>query len=228
VTTLWRQLGTGSGTEGEDCGAASDINGLYLLSGGKLGPDMVRPAREPQSMANWVKFVRRLANRPRGALFVYGDMTEALGKLRAAFKARTGDELRIDYRYGMAFGDLREWLRGRQDRCAIVAYQYGIARKDGAVTASESFNGSHVSVWTNVRRRRIKVGNRYIRRWMMTNGDSLFDGRAKPGGGRYPKGYQTVRMYRYRRACGAFGAGPDGYPRPIGFGRVICILMERV
>lgn len=226
---LWTQLRSGSGTEGSDCGALAVINVAYRLSGGKVGPDVQKPAKDPQSVANWVRQVRRIADNPRGPMLVYGDMYEALSSrwLAQAFRAQGLKPLDVDYRYGMTFADLRKWLE-EPNRMAIVAHLYGVAREDGAPMGSDTFDGAHVSTFHGARRKRVKVGRRYVRRWFTTVGDPLMDGRQKPGStSRYPRGYLSTRLYRYRRAAGAFGTGPDGKPRPIGHGRVVAILCEK-
>lgn len=226
---LWTQLATGSGTEGSDCGALAVINVAYRLSDGKVGPDVQKPAREPQSVANWVKQVRRIAGNPRGPMLVYGDIYEALSSrwLAQAFRAQNLKPLRVDYRYGMPFGDLRKWLE-EPGRMAILPHVYGVAREDGAPMGSMTFDGAHVSTFHGARRKRVKVGRRYVHRWFTTVGDPLMDGRRKPGStSRYPRGYLSTRLYRWRRAAGAFGTGPDGKPRPIGHGRVVAILCEK-
>lgn len=226
---LFTQLNTGSGSEGSDCGALSVINVISRLSDGKVGPDVQKPAKDPQSVANWVKHIRRIAGNPRGPMLVYGDMYQALSSkaIADAFRAQNLRPLKVDYRYGMAFADLRKWL-GKPGRMAIVAYQYGIARQDGAPMGSMTFDGAHVATFHGARHNRVRVGKRIARRWFTTVGDSLMDGRRKPGStSRYPRGYLSTRLYLYRRAAGAFGRGPDGKPRPIGHGRVVCILAEK-
>lgn len=230
MTTLRTQLRSGSGTEGEDCVAVSGCNALLLLSHGAVGPRVVKPPQDPQSVASWVRFLRRLARRPTGPLLVHGDGYEALSstEVKAAFRSAGLRPPTVEYRYGMPFGELRAWLANRPDRCAILPVDYGVARRDGCPMGSTTFSGGHAIVVTDVRRKRVRRGHRYVRRWFATVGDPLMDGRRKPGSlTRYPKGWLTTRLYRYRRAAGAFGSAPDGTPRPIGFGRTVCILLER-
>lgn len=225
---LWTQLRTGAPTAGEDCGPVACCNVIAGLSDGRVGPDVQTPARDPQSVASWVRFLRRVAKRTTGPFLVHGDVREALDsdEVARAFRAQNLQPPIVTYRYGIAFGELRAWLT-RPDRYAIVPVVYGIARRDGCPTGSTTFGGGHYVVLTNARRKRVRKGKRYVRRWFVTVGDSLMDGRRMPNTTmRYPKGWLTTRLYRYRRAAGAFGTGPDGRPRPIGQGRAIAVLVE--
>lgn len=232
MTTLRTQLRTGSPTAGEDCVAVSACNALLGASHRAVGPRLVRPAQDPQSVASWVRFVRRLAKRPTGPLLIHGDGYEALSspEVKAAFRSAGQRPPRVEYRYGMPFGELRAWLAARPDaRWAILPVDYGVLRRDGnAPMGSTTFSGGHAIVVTGVHRRRVRRGRHYVSRWFASIGDPLFDGRRKPGStSRYPRGWQTARLYAYRRAAGAFGSAPDGSPRPIGLGRTVCILVER-
>lgn len=226
---LWPQLRTGSGTEGEDCAAIAILNMIKKASGGKVGPDMLAPAQDPQSVANWVKYIRRIANRPEGGLMVFGDAYEVLNspEIRGAFRANNLTPPTVQYHYGMSFSDLRQWLTATKDRIVFLAIDYGVARKSGCPVGSTSFSDGHAIVLTGMQRRRFWQRRRWVTRWATIVGDSLFDGRRKPNSlKRYPKGWQIARYYRYMKAAAAFGTGPDGKPRPIGPRRAVCITME--
>lgn len=227
---LWTQLSSGSGTEGEDCGAITVLNLITWASDGKVGPDMMSPARDPQSVANWVKYIRRIANRPAGAMLVYGDIFEVLNstEIRGAFRAQNLTPPTVIYRYGESFSDLRRWMAVTKDRAIMLAIDYGVARKSGCPVGSTTFDGGHAIMLTGMQRRRFRKNGRWTTRWGTLAGDPLFDGRQKPGSSkRYPKGWQVARFYRYRKAAGAFGTGPDGKPQPIGEGRAVCITVEK-
>lgn len=228
--TMWTQLRTGSGTEGEDCGVIAILNIITWASGGKVGPDVQLPARDPQSVAGWVRYIRRLVKRPSGAMMVHGDIFEGLAhpQVRAAFRSAGLRPVSATYRYGMPFWEMRQWLAGSPDRAVILPVMYGVARRSGAPTGSTTFDDGHAIVMIGARKRRVRVNGRYRRYWHTTLGDSLMDGRRKPGSPRrYPKGWQTTRIHTYRDAAGAFGSAPDGSPRPIGRGRCVVILVER-
>lgn len=230
MTRLWTQLGTGSGTEGEDCGAVSVLNVITWASGGKVGPDLQLPARDPQSVAGWVRYIRRLARKPSGAMLVFGDIYEAMShaQVRAAFRSAGIRAPQVGYRYGWSFADMRQWLAASPDRAVILPVVYGVARRDGAPMGSTTFNDAHAIVLVGARKRRVKVGGKWRRWWYTRLGDPLMDGRRRPGSlRRYPKGWQTARLWCYRAAAGAFGTGPDGRPRPIGAGRAVVITVER-
>lgn len=228
---LRTQLRTGSGTEGKDCVAVTCCNLLNDASDGKVGPKVQKPGRDPQSVGSWVRYLRDVTDNQDDPLLIYGDAFDILTspQVRAAFRAANVRPPTVTYEYGMEFGDLRKWLQGRRDRFALLAYDYGVARRDGAIVGSESFSDAHASAVGYVTRRRVRVGKRKrLRlRWFWEVGDPLYDGRRRPGSTkRYPRGRQTDRVYRYRRAAGAFGTGPDGRPRPVGFGRVVCIKVQ--
>lgn len=235
---LWTQLKSGSGTEGSDCGVVSPINLIDWGSRGKVGPQLLngkpRPARDPKSLASWVKYLRKIANRIRGAMMVYGDTYQALNseQVRDAFRAAGLEPLKVYYRYGLEWGELRKWLQDK-DHAALVAINYRVARADGALVGSMTFNGGHLVPFVGMQKRPVQIRNKKTGRlrrvlvWKTLNGDSLFDGRTMPGAGKAPSGWSIARFYRYRRAAGAFGTGPNNEPRPIGFGRCIAILVER-
>ena len=78
---LRTQLRTGSGTEGEDCGALAVINLISWASRGRIGPDyqnLTTPAQYNRTVASWVRRVRRWSHNATGPMMVYGDVFEAL------------------------------------------------------------------------------------------------------------------------------------------------------
>lgn len=230
MTRLFTQLGTGAPTAGADCGVLAVLNLAKWGSRGKVGPDVQVPARDPQSVASWVRYIRRIANRPWGAMLVDGDIEDALAsdELRSAFRSAGCKPLKVSYRYGMEFWRMRDWLAESDDRAVMLPVMYGVARSSGCPVGSLTFSGGHALVMLGARRRRVRVGRRYRRYWFTTLGDPLMDGRRKPGSvRRYPKGWLSTRLHDYMPAAGAFGTGPDGKPRPIGRGRCVVILVER-
>lgn len=221
---LWTQLRSGSGTEGEDCGAIACINLIKWASHGKVGP------KSQAELAGWVRQVRVWANRPTGPMLVEGDIFQVLNSkaLQEAFSHAGVGRMYAWYHYGIPWGELRGWLAGSTDHAAMVAILYGAARHDGAPAGSESFDGGHAVTMHGMARLRIRIKGKFRKRWQTVVGDSLMDGRRRPGSlRRYPKGYVRARFYRYRRAAGSFGKGPNGESRPIGQGRAIAITVRR-
>lgn len=221
---MWTQLRTGSGTEGMDCVALALVNLIVWASRGKLGP------RSKDEVAEWVVQVRKWAGNPDRPMLIYGDAFEVLRhpELKRMFGKAGLTPPTATYLYGEPFGQVRAFLASSADRAALLPIVYGVARKDRAPMGSTTFDDAHAIVLSGAQRRRIRVGRRYVLRWKTIVLDSLFDGRRKPRSlKRYPKGPQLAQLYRYRRAAGAFGTGPDGQPRPIGFGRTVVIQVER-
>ncbi len=231
---MWVQLRSGSGTEGSDCGVIGDLNIITECSSGKVGPDLddngeLLPPRDPQSVASWVKYIRRIAGNPTGPMMVYGDVYQALdsSQIKAAFRNAGLRPMTVEYKYGVEFWRIRQWLDDGPHRSVLLAINYSVARLDGCPTGSDSFGGGHIVMFHGAERRRIKIGRTYRKVWKTLVGDSLNDGRARPGGTRYPRGWQIARIHDYQRAAGAFGTAPDGTPRPIGKGRAVAIFIER-
>jgi hypothetical protein len=233
---LFTQLGSGSGTEGEDCGCLVDINGITMCSHHKVGPDLQTgpPAQYNRTVASWVRLIRDIANNPTGPMMVRGDIYEAIAseRIRDRFRAAGVRPLVASYHLGIEFWQVRKWLSDSADHSVILAIDYSVAREDGCPVGSESFGGGHVVLLTGAQRRRVRAVTRsgrvrYPLRWKTVVGDSLNDGRARPGGGTYPKGNIITRLYNYRRAAGRFGTAPDGTPRPIGKGRAVAIFLQR-
>lgn len=222
---MWTQLRTGSGTEGMDCVVLAIINLVVWASRGRLGP------KDRSEVAEWVEMVRRWAGNPDRPMLIHGDALEVLRhpEFKRMFGKAGLTPPTATYLYGEPFGDVRAFLAKSPDHAALLPVDYGMARRDGAPMGSTTFSDAHGIVLTGAQRRRVRIRRRrYAIRWKTVVLDSLMDGRRRPGSlRRYPKGPQLTQLYRYRRAAGAFGTGPDGKPRPIGFGRTVCILLER-
>jgi hypothetical protein len=230
LRALWTQLNSGSPTAGADCVPVTEENLITWASRGKVGPDMQSPARDPQSVASWVRFLRRITGRSTGAFMIRSDGYDSLAssEVRKAFIANGVTPPTIDYRYGMEFSELHKWLAASTDRAALVAIHYGVARAAGCPVGSQTFAGGHAVMFIGAQRKRVRVWNHYRRFWHTVVGDPLFDGRRKPLSlKRYPKGWKVTRTYPYRRAAAMFGTALDGSPRPIGPGRCVAILVER-
>lgn len=233
---LWTQLRTGSGTEGADCACVGACNVDCMSSKGKVGPVLQNgpPSRFWDTVAGWVRRIRRIANNQSGPMMVRGDLFEYLNSdaHRQMFRDAGLRPPTATYQYGIEFWKIRKWLSDSDDHAVLLAIDYSVARADGCPVGSNTFGGGHIVMLTGAQRRRVRTVSRsgrirYPLRWKTVMGDSLMDGRAMPGGGHYGKSWQIVRLYKYRRAAGAFGTAPNGSPRPIGKGRAVAIFVER-
>jgi hypothetical protein len=234
--TLITQLTTTAPTRGSDCGYCGDLNAIAECSHGEVGVDFPIPApQHPESPKSWIRLLRRITNNLTGPAMVRGDVYEALVRteVRDAFRHSGLKAPTVDYRYGIPFTDVRAFLAEDSDNMVLLAINYGVARADGCPVGSMTFSGGHIVMFQGAQRRRVRYVSRrgrvyYRKRWKSILSDSLFDGRKQPGGqARYPKGHVITRLYRYRRAAGAFGTAFDGTPRPIGVNRAVAIFITR-
>lgn len=205
---LVTQLGTGSPTAGDDCGAVAPVNAVLLLSGGKVGP------QDPSEDKDWVALMRGLGHNITGPMLVRGDTTEALNSptLDKAFKSAGLPGIVATYYHHLSWNAMKQHLRKRH--VVLLAVKHSVLIAGKAPVGSLTFQGGHLLALAGLR----NVGGRV---WV-NDGDSLFDGRAIPGPtpGRYPDGYQEARLPEFRKAAARFGT------KPPGLGKATCIVVK--
>jgi hypothetical protein len=195
IYPLRTQLNTGAWTEGDDCGPVTIVNAIKWASDNKI--DI-----KQSEVAEWVRKIRRWAERPYGGFFLERDCLRVYRSSefrQEFFKRGLIPPTPAYYRRGSWDTVYRKLKDGNFLHLPV---DYGDLRSGYAPTGSFTFTGDHYVALLHAPR--ISRKKNYVVVW---DGDPLFDGRRD----NIPDGWQHTRLSYFKKAAGEWGRPEAGY-----------------